>query len=288
MRLRYRVNWRLVKLTLAGVYLVFMVIAVLALFRHSDRAAKSAADRLTPWSEAEIPQEVLEFEALARPGAGENGAGVATGGSADVAAEVKRYAFNKAASDLISIKRNLPDVRHRDCLSEKYDASLPVASVIIIFNNERLSPLLRTVWSVLKTTPEHLLHEIVLVDDASNITEITHTLPLYMKYRLPADKVSLHVQPRQQGLIGARLAGAKAATGDAIIFLDSHCEATIGWIEPLLQRIKDDPTHVVIPSIDSISDQTMEFHGHPGGVSPSVGGFTWSGHFTWISYVSSE
>ncbi len=32
----------------------------------------------------------------------------------------------------------------------------------------------------------------------------------------------------------------------------------------------------------------LQFHGHPGGTSISVGGFTWSGHFTWIPYRHSE
>ena len=63
-------------------------------------------------------------------------------------------------------------------------------------------------------------------------------LPLYIKHRLPAN-VILHREPKQLGLIGARLAGARVASGEAIIILDSHCEATEGWVEPLLQRIKD-------------------------------------------------
>ena len=50
-----------------------------------------------------------------------------------------------------------------------------------------------------------------------------------------------------------------------------------GWIEPLLQRIKDKPSNIVIPQIDGISDRNLEFNGHPGGVSISVGGFTWYG-----------
>lgn len=33
----------------------------------------------------------------------------------------------------------------------------------------------------------------------------------------------------RQGLIRAKLEGAKAATGEVIIFLDSHCEANQGW-----------------------------------------------------------
>ena len=42
--------------------------------------------------------------------------------------------------------------------------------MIILFNNEMLSALLRTVWSVIRMTPERHLHEVILVDDASNIT----------------------------------------------------------------------------------------------------------------------
>lgn len=75
--------------------------------------------------------------------------------------------------------------------------------------------------------------------------------------------------------------GAREATGDVILFLDSHCEATEGWLEPLMKAIKDDRTNVVCPVIDIISDKNFEY------VSGDkyffqIGGFIWSGHFTWI------
>lgn len=57
------------------------------------------------------------------------------------------------------------------CREKSYPADLPSASVVICFYNEALSALLRTVHSVLDRTPTHLLHEIILVDDNSELGE---------------------------------------------------------------------------------------------------------------------
>ena len=47
------------------------------------------------------------------------------------------------------------------------------------------------------------------------------------------------------GLIRARMTGASMARGDVLMFQDAHTEANVGWAEPLLQAIKDDPTTVI-------------------------------------------
>ena len=43
-----------------------------------------------------------------------------------------------------------------------------MASVILVFHNEGWSTLVRTVHSIINTSPPHLLHEVVMVDDDSD------------------------------------------------------------------------------------------------------------------------
>lgn len=65
-------------------------------------------------------------------------------------------------------------------------------------------------------------------------------------------------QTHRLGLIRARLAGARLARGDVLVFLDAHCEANIGWIEPLLSRIQESHNSVLVPIIDVID--AKDFH----------------------------
>lgn len=54
------------------------------------------------------------------------------------------------------------------CEKQVYDSDLPKASIVICFYNEDLTTLLRSVYSVFQKTPEHLIHEVILVDDYSD------------------------------------------------------------------------------------------------------------------------
>lgn len=72
------------------------------------------------------------------------------------------------------------------CRDKVYPALLPSASVVICFFNEAFSALLRTIHSVLDRTPAHLLHEIILVDDHS---ELGNTGNTSANFRLKEKKV---------------------------------------------------------------------------------------------------
>ena len=76
------------------------------------------------------------------------------------------YGHNAFVSSLISLNRELPDVRSEVCRNKTYK-NLPRASVVIIFHNEFWSTLMRTVHSVINRSPPELLQEILLVDDSS-------------------------------------------------------------------------------------------------------------------------
>ncbi|KAL4720061.1 hypothetical protein ACJJTC_016883 [Scirpophaga incertulas] len=80
--------------------------------------------------------------------------------------------FNGALSDKIPLNRSLPDIRHPGCKKKLYIESLPTVSVVVPFHNEHWSTLLRTAFSVLYRSPEHLIKEIFLVDDASTKGEM--------------------------------------------------------------------------------------------------------------------
>ncbi|XP_043921433.1 polypeptide N-acetylgalactosaminyltransferase 12 [Protopterus annectens] len=165
---------------------------------------------------------------------------------------------------------------HR-CKTKKYDYySLPTTSVVIAFYNEAWSTLLRTVHSVLETSPDILLEEIILVDDYSDRDHLKQPLEDYIA---ELKKVRLIRANKREGLVRARLLGASIAKGDILTFLDCHCECHEGWLEPLLERIQEEESAVVCPVIDVIDWNTFEFLGNPG--EPQVGGFDWRLVFTW-------
>eukprot|EP00794_Sanderia_malayensis_P003746 gene3746-4268_t len=197
------------------------------------------------------------------------------------------HSFDSVLSDRISMNRKLPDARGIECERKhsSYMKDLPTASVIICFHNEALSVLVRTVHSVLRTTPSNLLADIILIDDSSLYDYTKKPLEDYIsrlnQHAAVKNKIKILRNEKRNGLVRSRLTGAAATRGEALIFLDSHCEATEGWIEPLLQRIKDDRRNVVCPVIEVIDAEDFSYKSSALKAVTQVGSFTWDLFFTW-------
>ncbi|XP_035248578.1 polypeptide N-acetylgalactosaminyltransferase 3-like [Anguilla anguilla] len=201
----------------------------------------------------------------------------------------KKHCFNLYASDRISLSRDLgPDTRPPECIEQTFKRCPPLltTSVIIVFHNEAWSTLLRTVYSVLHSSPAIFLKEILLVDDASVDEALHEQLDDYLK-RLHLVRVLR--QRERKGLISARLLGASEATGDVLTFLDAHCECFHGWLEPLLARIAENYTAVVSPDITTIDLNTFEFmKPSPYGQNHNRGNFDWGLAFGWENLPDHE
>ena len=165
-----------------------------------------------------------------------------------------REGYNESLLDALPILRdNIPDFRPASCVNNSYHSNQPsdtTVSVIINYHNELLSLLLRSVYSVLVAIPRNNLHEVILIDDASNLTahhELLEVEPLLAT--LDVD-IKFYRWEENKGLIYSRRWGAQHATGRAVLILDSHVEVKPGFIEPLLAIVDRHYKTVAAPVFD--------------------------------------
>ena len=202
---------------------------------------------------------------------------------ARVEALKREYGINMIASDYIPMDRNVPDIRHPECKYWHYPDHLPTTSVVIVFHNEGLTTLMRTVHSVLLRSPRKLIKEVVLIDDCSDKHNLKEDLENYIKEHFgdfigsdlpnyPGDKgnlgetlteksgkVKLVRNIERQGLIRSRTRGAEVSTGGVVVFLDAHCEVNQNWLPPLLAPIANNRKALTVPLIDGIDSVNFEY-----------------------------
>lgn len=195
-----------------------------------------------------------------------------------------KYYHNEYVNGLISPDRVLPDVREPGCRSLDYTIQDLKASVIIVVHNEAWMTLLRTIHSVVNRTSARLLKEIILVDDASTFDHLSSRLT---EYASRISKIRLVRLQSRRGASYARHLGASFATGDVLVFLDSHCECTKGWLEPLLSHVAQDASNVAMPVVDIIDDDTFAYRAYDA-MHIRLGGFDWSLAYKWIEIPDYE
>ncbi|XP_005725499.1 polypeptide N-acetylgalactosaminyltransferase 10 [Pundamilia nyererei] len=219
-----------------------------------------------------------DYEAIkrdaSRSGNGEQGKPFPLTDADRVDQAYRENGFNIYVSDRISLNRSVPDIRHPNCKHKLYAEKLPNTTIIIPFHNEGWSSLLRTVHSVLNRSPPQLIAEIILVDDFSDKEHLKVALEEYM-VRLP--KVRILRTKKREGLIRTRLLGAAAAKGEVLTFLDSHCEANVNWLPPLLDRIAQNRKTIVCPMIDVIDHDNFGYETQAG--DAMRGAFDWEMYY---------
>ncbi|XP_058464559.1 putative polypeptide N-acetylgalactosaminyltransferase 9 [Malaya genurostris] len=190
---------------------------------------------------------------------------------------MRTQGFNQYNSDMISVRRRLPDLRHRWCeAKQELLSDLPSTSVVIVFYNEAWSVLVRTVHSVLDRSPPSLVQEIILVDDCSYLP---HTKTQLDDYFRPYPKIRILRSSERLGLMRARLLGARNASAETVTHLDAHVEVNIGWLEALMDRIARNPSTIAIPMMDWI--EPLIFSVTSQNSLGLYGGYDWDLDFAW-------
>ena len=64
---------------------------------------------------------------------------------------------------------------------------------------------------------------------------------------------------KREGLVRARIAGAREAKGEVLIFFDSHVEVNINWLPPLIEPIALNYKTSVCPFIDIIKWENFAY-----------------------------
>ncbi|XP_035385435.1 polypeptide N-acetylgalactosaminyltransferase 9 isoform X1 [Electrophorus electricus] len=255
--------------------------------RLRSRSGKAASlDRQSILQRLERLEDVVynQLNGLAKPmGLVEGPGGLGQGGAAATLGEdsqegrYEEYGYNAQLSDRISLDRNIPDYRPKKCKQMTYRDDLPQIAVVFIFVNEALSVILRSVHSVVNHTPAHLLKEIILVDDNSDSVELKFNLDQYVNKRYPG-LVKIVRNAKREGLIRARMHGWNAATAAVVGFFDAHVEFNTAWAEPILARVKEDHTRIILPAIDNIKYNTFEVQQY----ANAAHGYNWG---LWCMYI---
>lgn len=119
----------------------------------------------------------------------------------------------------------------------------------------------------------------ILVNDHSDKDYCYAPLEEYIRNNFDLRKIRILVMPVRSGLMWARLAGARSASGDVIVFMDCHTEANVNWLPPLIEPIAKNYKVCTCPLIDVISAVNYQYSGITRGTR---GVFNWQFYYQFL------
>ncbi|CAK0861763.1 unnamed protein product [Prorocentrum cordatum] len=144
-----------------------------------------------------------------------------------------------------------PDTRPRGCAKNiTEDFSGLSVSVIIPWLAEKWYHMEATLKSLLYFTPDHLVTEFIFISDGNADSR-------EVELKAISDKVRVLALRERVGLMVAKTKGVEMAKAPVLVFLEAHCIMNHGWLEPLLQRLKEDPKILAMPQLDIIPEDNF-------------------------------
>lgn len=158
--------------------------------------------------------------------------------------------------------------------------SLDKVSIIISCRNEGIY-LRKTINSIIRTT-EGLDIELVIIDDGSFDNSclflVEPRTKLYRDFEAGGG-IILYIRSEQKlGVAGSRLLGAQHASGDVLLFHDAHITHQSGWLEALLEPLRDPSVHAVCPQVTNVTER--------GTIISVFHGGTWNENLSWQSILA--
>ena len=144
---------------------------------------------------------------------------------------------------------------HISCLRHLDTAFNTSVSIVMCMRNELVYLLLRTLTTIVRRTPENLLHEIVLIDDGSDEDSLPEVRTYCSQLNLP---LRTFRNNESVGITSCRRFGIEQAKGDVIVLLDSHMEVSDLWLEPLLDILMSKPGAIAVPTLHLINEKEYE------------------------------
>lgn len=119
-------------------------------------------------------------------------------------------------------------------------------SLVLYFYPKASSALLWTVHSILDHMPAQLCYEIILGGNNGAFDDLKGELDRYIQKCLPG-KPEVMRNSKYEGLTQGRIL-RRAHAAEVLVLLDSHCEADLLWLQPLLAALWRDRAHGAVPS----------------------------------------